>query len=107
MARSLTVRDKRKRAEQGDRRKAARKTTKKQKFQSLLERTDQFPIFKLLLPRYIDLEDQQLCSVFPRLLEILRFQGWTEFVSQYRVYYPRLVSEFFQNLQTNENKSKI
>ena len=44
---------------------------------------------------------------FPWLLEILRFQGWTDFVSQYRVYYPYLVSEFFQNLQTNKNKSKI
>ena len=78
----------------------------KQKFQSLLEKTDQFSISKLLLSRYIDLEDQQLCSIFPRLLEILNFQGWTGFVSEYRVYYPRLVLEFFQNLQTNENKSK-
>ena len=48
-----------------------------------------------------------MCSIFPHLLEILRFQGWTGFVSENRVYYPCLVSEFFQNLQTNENKSKI
>ena len=98
MARSSMARDKRKRAEQGDRRKAARRTTKKQKFQSLLERTDKFSVSKLLLPWYIDLEDQQLCYVFPRLLEILRFQDWTDFVIQYRIYYPCLVSEFFQNL---------
>ena len=95
VTRSLMTGAKRKRAEQGDRRKAARRTTKKQKFQSLLERIDQFSIFKLLLPWYIDLEDQQLCFIFPRLLEILRFQGWTDFVSQYHLYYPRLVSEFF------------
>ena len=75
VARSSTTGAKRKRAEQGERRKDTRQTTKKQKFQSLIEKTDQFPVFKLLLPRYIDLEDQQLCSIFPRLLEILRFQG--------------------------------
>ena len=38
---------------------------------------------------------------------ILKFQGWTEFVSEYRVYYPWLVSEFFQNLETNEKKTKL
>ena len=62
--------DKRRRTEHGDRRKATRRSTKKQKFQSLLERTDQFFVSKLLLPWYIDLEDQQLCSIFPRLLKI-------------------------------------
>ena len=62
MARS--VRDKRQRTEHGDRSKAARRSTKKQKFQSLIERTDKFLVTKLLLPRYIDLEDQQLCSIF-------------------------------------------
>ena len=65
VARSSTTGVKRKRVEQGHRRKAVRRTTKKQKFQSLLERTDQFPVSKLLLPWYIDLEDQQLFSVFP------------------------------------------
>ena len=28
-------------------------------------------------------------------------------MSQYAVYYPRLVSQFFQHLQTDETKSKI
>ena len=28
-------------------------------------------------------------------------------MSEYRVYYPRLVSEFFQNLETNEKKTKL
>ena len=28
-------------------------------------------------------------------------------MSEYRVYYPRLVSEFFQNLETNKKKSKL
>ena len=105
MARSAG--DKRRHTEHRDRRKVARRSTKKQKFQSLIERTNQFLVSKLLLSRYIDLEYQQLCSIFPQLLEILRFQGLIEFVSEYCVYYPHLVLEFFQNLQTNENKSKI
>ena len=58
MARSSTVGDKRNHTEQGDWRKAIRRTTKKQKFQSLHERIDQFLVSKLLLPRYIDLKDQ-------------------------------------------------
>ena len=29
------------------------------------------------------------------------------FMSDYKVYYPRLVSEFFQNFQSNEKKSKF
>ena len=40
VARSPMAGAKRKRAEQGERRKVARRTTKKQKFQSLLEKTD-------------------------------------------------------------------
>ena len=48
-----------------------------------------------LPPRYIDLDDQALCSAFPQLIEILEFQGWTRFVSKYIVYYPCLVSQFF------------
>ena len=48
IVRSSTAGDKRKRTEQGDWRKAARRTTKKQMFQSLLERTDQFLVLKLL-----------------------------------------------------------
>ena len=75
VASSLATGAKRKRIEKGDRSKVSKRTTKKQKFQSLLERSDQFPIFKLLLPRYIDLDDQQLYSAFSRLPEILRFQG--------------------------------
>ena len=105
MARSAG--DKWRRTEHGDRRKAVRRSTKKQKFQSLIERTDKFLVTKLLLPRYIDLEDQQLCSIFPRLIKILKFQGWTGFVSEYHVYYPQLVLEFFQNLETNEKKTKL
>ena len=88
VASSLAVGAKRKRTKKGDRSKVSKRTTKKQKFQSLLERSNQFPISKLLLPRYIDLDDQQLCSAFLRLFEILMFQGWIDFVSQYRIYYP-------------------
>ena len=59
------------------------------------------------MPRYVDFEDPQFCSVCSRLIEILKFQGWMGFMSEYRVYYPRLVSEFFQNLETNKKNSKI
>ena len=41
---------KRKRAEKSDRSKVSKRTTKKQKFQSLLEKSDQFSVFKLLFP---------------------------------------------------------
>ena len=49
VARSQIAGAKRKRAEQRERRKATRRTTKKQKFQFLLKKIDQFLIFKLLL----------------------------------------------------------
>ena len=49
VARSSTTGAKRKSAEQGERRKVARRTTKKQKFQSLIKKTDQFSVSKLLL----------------------------------------------------------
>ena len=64
-------------------------------------------ITKILLPRYIDLADSQFYSIFPQLLEILKFQGWVHFVSQYKAYYLRLVSQFFQNLKRDERKLKM
>ena len=51
VARSLTAGAKRKHTEQREQRKAARWTTKKQKFQSLLEKIDQFLVFKLFFTK--------------------------------------------------------
>ena len=62
-----------------------------------MEQTDKYPVTKLLLPRYIDFEDPQFCKVCSRLLDIFKFQGWMNFLSEHRVYYPRLVSEFFHH----------
>ena len=77
--------------------KNVRRSTKKVKFQSSMEQTDRYPVTKLLLLRYIDFEDPQFCLVCSQLLEIFHFQGWMDFLSLHRVYYPRLVSKFFQN----------
>ena len=89
---SPMARVKRKAAATEAQHKLSQRSSKKKKFQSSLAQSEQFPVSKLLPPRYIDLDDQQLCSIFSRLIEILKFQGWVNFVSQYKVYYPRLVS---------------
>ena len=72
-----------------------------------MEQTDKYLVTKLLLPRYIDFEDPQFCTACSRLLDIFKFQDWMNFLSEHKVYYPRLVSEFFQNFQSNEKKSKF
>ena len=69
--------------------------------------THKYPVTKLLQPRYVDFQDPQFCTVCSRLLDIFQFQGWMGFMSDYRVYYPRLVSDFFQNFQSNEKKIKF
>ena len=92
---SPVAKGKRRHSEQGQASKDVRRATKKHKFQTSLEMSDKYPVTKLLLPRYIDFEDPQFCLVCSRLLDIFKFQGWMEFMSEYRVYYPRLVSEFF------------
>ena len=88
VASSLAAGMKWKSAKKGEKSKVSQRSSKKKKFQSLIEQSEQFPIFKLLRPRYINLDDQHLCSTFPQLVKILQFQGWINFVSQYRVYYP-------------------
>ena len=72
-----------------------------------MEQNDKYPVTKLLLPRYINFEDPQFCQTCSRLLDIFKFQGWMDFLSTHRVYYPRLVSEFFQNFQSNDKKLKF
>ena len=94
---SRLAKGKRKSLEQSQPSKDVRRSTKKQKFQSSLEQADKYPVTKLLLPRYVDFEDPQFCTVCSQLLDIFKFQGWMSFLSEHRVYYPRLVSKFFQN----------
>ena len=94
---SRLAKGKRKSTEQSQSSKDVRRSTKKHKIQTSMEQTDKYPITKLLLPRYIDFEDPQFCQVCSRFLEIFKFQGWMDFLSTHRVYYPRLVSKIFQN----------
>ena len=104
---SWLAKGKRRHSEQRQASKDVRRATKKHKFQTSLEMSDKYPVTKLLLPRYVDFDDPQFCSVCSQLLDIFKFQGWMEFMSEYRVYYPRLVSDFFLNLQINNKKSKL
>ena len=104
---SRLAKGKRRHSEQGQASKDVHQATKKCKFQTSLEMSDKYPVTKLLLPRYVNFEDPQFCLVCSRLLDIFKCQGWMEFMSEYRVYYPRLVFEFFQNFQSNEKKSKF
>ena len=94
---SRMAKGKRRHSEQGQASRDVHRATKKHKFQTSLEMTDKYPVTKLLLLRYVDFEDPQFCTVCSRLLDIFKFQGWMGFMSDYKVYYPRLVSEFFQN----------
>ena len=68
-----------------------KKFSKKQQIQQGVILSEDFHVSKLLLPRYIDMEDHELLSAFLQLHDILGFQGWILFVSKYRVYYPQLV----------------
>ena len=72
---SRMAKGKRKSTEQSQPSKDVRRSTKKQKFQSSLEQDDKYPVTKLLLPRYVDFEDPQFCTVCSRLLDIFKFQG--------------------------------
>jgi len=44
---------------------------------------------------------------FPKLIEIFKVQKWIDFLGEHRVYYPRLVAEFYQNLKYDEDQAKL
>jgi Putative plant transposon protein len=54
------------------------------------------PPRRLLPPRYIDFND--ISPYVPEFEAMFAAQGWTDFVSSYRRYYPQLVQQFYSNL---------
>ncbi|MQL93469.1 hypothetical protein Taro_026113 [Colocasia esculenta] len=63
----------------------------------------------ILKPRAVDLDDSELIAAFPEVLNFFKFQSWQSFISEFRIIYPRLVQEFYQNLECTEEgyKSKV
>ncbi|MQM08788.1 hypothetical protein Taro_041649, partial [Colocasia esculenta] len=63
----------------------------------------------ILKPRVVDLDDSELIVAFPEVLNFFKFQSWQSFISEFRIIYPRLVQEFYQNLECTEEgyKSKV
>ena len=78
---------KRRHAIQGEQSPSTKKFSKKQRIQQGAIPLEDRQVSKLLLPRYIDMEDQELLFIFSKLHELLEFQRWIQFVSKYRVYY--------------------
>ncbi|MQL95325.1 hypothetical protein Taro_027990 [Colocasia esculenta] len=63
----------------------------------------------ILKPRVVDLDDSELIDAFPDVLNFFKFQSWQSFISEFRIIYPRLVQEFYQNLECTDEgyKSKV
>ncbi|MQL79307.1 hypothetical protein Taro_011747 [Colocasia esculenta] len=63
----------------------------------------------ILKPRAVDLDDSELIAAFPEVINFFKFQSWQSFISEFRIIYPRLVQEFYQNLECNDEgyKSKV
>ncbi|MQM08592.1 hypothetical protein Taro_041449 [Colocasia esculenta] len=63
----------------------------------------------ILKPRAVDLDDNELKAAFPEVLNFFNFQSWQSFISEFRVICPRLVQEFYQNLECTDEgyQSKV
>ncbi|MQL69281.1 hypothetical protein Taro_001576 [Colocasia esculenta] len=63
----------------------------------------------ILKPRAVDLEDKELNDAFPEVINFFKFQSWQPFISEFCIIYPRLVQEFYQNLECTDDgyKSKV
>ncbi|MQL69035.1 hypothetical protein Taro_001330 [Colocasia esculenta] len=63
----------------------------------------------ILKPRAVDLDDSELVAAFPEVINFFKFQSWQSFISEFRIIYPRLVQEFYQNLECTDEgyKSKV
>ncbi|MQL69498.1 hypothetical protein Taro_001825 [Colocasia esculenta] len=63
----------------------------------------------ILKPRAVDLEDKELNDAFPEVINFFKFQSWQPFISEFRIIYPRLVQEFYQNLECTDDgyESKV
>ncbi|MQM19000.1 hypothetical protein Taro_052000 [Colocasia esculenta] len=56
----------------------------------------------ILKPRAVDLTDTQLVAAFPEIRSFFSFQTWLPFISEFRIFYPRLVQEFYMNLECTD-----
>ncbi|MQL74401.1 hypothetical protein Taro_006757 [Colocasia esculenta] len=56
----------------------------------------------ILKPRVVDLSDQELVDAFLEFIPFFEFQGWLHFISVFRTFYPRLVQEFYSNIEDTE-----
>ncbi|MQL73999.1 hypothetical protein Taro_006358 [Colocasia esculenta] len=53
----------------------------------------------ILKPRAVDLADTQLAATFQEIHSFFSFQTWLPFISEFWIIYPRLVQEFYMNLE--------
>ncbi|MQL69545.1 hypothetical protein Taro_001840 [Colocasia esculenta] len=53
----------------------------------------------ILKPRAVDLEDNALATAFPQICQYFNFQTWLPFISEFKTIYPKLVQEFYSNLE--------
>ncbi|MQM02302.1 hypothetical protein Taro_035065 [Colocasia esculenta] len=53
----------------------------------------------ILNPRILDLTDNELANSFPEIRTLFAFQSWLIFISDFPIFYPRLVQEFYKNLK--------
>ncbi|MQL81119.1 hypothetical protein Taro_013568 [Colocasia esculenta] len=60
----------------------------------------------ILKPRAVDLADTQLAAAFPEIHSFFSFQTWLPFISEFRIIYPRLVQEFYMNLECTDDGYK-
>ncbi|MQM04796.1 hypothetical protein Taro_037600 [Colocasia esculenta] len=60
----------------------------------------------ILKPRAVDLADTQLAAAFPEIHSFFSFQTWLPFISEFRIIYPRLVQEFYLNLECTDDGYK-
>ncbi|MQL88724.1 hypothetical protein Taro_021294 [Colocasia esculenta] len=63
----------------------------------------------ILKPRAMDLDDSELIAAFPEVINFFKFQSCQSFISDFRIIYPRLVQEFYMNLECTDEgyKSKV
>ncbi|MQM16137.1 hypothetical protein Taro_049091 [Colocasia esculenta] len=60
----------------------------------------------ILKPRAVDLTDNELIAAFSEVINFFKFQSWMSFISEFRTIYPRLVQEFYSNLECNNEGYK-
>ncbi|MQL75335.1 hypothetical protein Taro_007699 [Colocasia esculenta] len=60
----------------------------------------------ILKPRILDLTDNELANSFPEIRTLFAFQSWLIFISDFPIFYPRLVQEFYKHLKCTKFEYK-